>query len=84
MPGSPTISFRPEGGEGGCQPCSADQPLAALIQDLKQRGLLDSTLLVFAGAFGRTPLADSRNVQMSEKVGRDHHPFAFSVLLARG
>jgi Protein of unknown function (DUF1501) len=62
----------------------ADQPLAALIQDLKQRGLLDSTLLVFAGEFGRTPLAENRNGQMPEKVGRDHHPFAFSVWMAGG
>jgi uncharacterized protein (DUF1501 family) len=62
----------------------ADQPLAALIKDLKQRGLLDSTLLVFAGEFGRTPLAENRGGTMSEKVGRDHHPFAFSVWMAGG
>jgi hypothetical protein len=62
----------------------ADQPLAALIQDLKQRGLLDSTLLVFAGEFGRTPLAENRGGVMPEKVGRDHHPFAFSVWMAGG
>jgi hypothetical protein len=62
----------------------ADQPLAALIKDLKQRGLLDSTLLVFAGEFGRTPLAENRGGMMPEKVGRDHHPFAFSVWMAGG
>ncbi len=62
----------------------ADQPLAALILDLKQRGLLDSTLLVFAGEFGRTPLAENRGGVMPEKVGRDHHPFAFSVWMAGG
>jgi uncharacterized protein (DUF1501 family) len=55
-----------------------------LIKDLKQRGLLDSTLLVFAGEFGRTPLAENRGGTMSEKVGRDHHPFAFSVWMAGG
>jgi len=55
----------------------ADQPLAALIQDLKQRGLLDSTLIVFAGEFGRTPLAQGSD-------GRDHHPAAFSVWMAGG
>jgi len=55
----------------------ADQPLAALIQDLKQRGLLDSTLIVFAGEFGRTPLAQGTD-------GRDHHPRAFSVWMAGG
>lgn len=62
----------------------ADQPLAALIKDLKQRGLLESTLLVFAGEFGRTPLAENRGGQMAAKVGRDHHPFAFSVWMAGG
>ena len=55
----------------------ADQPLAALLQDLKARGLLDSTLVVFAGEFGRTPLAQGDD-------GRDHHPNAFSVWLAGG
>jgi hypothetical protein len=62
----------------------ADQPLAALVMDLKQRGLLDSTLLVFAGEFGRTPLAENRGGVLPEKVGRDHHPFAFSAWLAGG
>jgi hypothetical protein len=62
----------------------ADQPLAALIKDLKQRGLLDSTLLVFAGEFGRTPLAENRGGVMPAKVGRDHHPFAFSIWMAGG
>ncbi|MEE2639908.1 MAG: DUF1501 domain-containing protein [Planctomycetota bacterium] len=55
----------------------ADQPMAALLQDLKQRGLLDQTLVVFAGEFGRTPLAQGKN-------GRDHHPNAFSVWMAGG
>jgi hypothetical protein len=62
----------------------ADQPLAALVQDLKERGLLDTTLLVFAGEFGRTPLAENRGGKMPDKVGRDHHPSAFSVWLAGG
>src|SRR5262245_32218475 len=62
----------------------ADQPLAALIKDLKQRGLLDSTLLVFASEFGRTPLAENRNGKMPDKVGRDHHPFAYSLWMAGG
>jgi len=62
----------------------ADQPMAALIKDLKQRGLLDSTLLVFAGEFGRTPLAENRGGKMPDKVGRDHHPFAYSLWLAGG
>ena len=62
----------------------ADQPIAALIKDLKQRGLLDSTLVVFAGEFGRTPLWENRAGNQSNVVGRDHHPAAFSVLLAGG
>lgn len=61
----------------------ADQPVAALIQDLKQRGLLESTLIVFAGEFGRTPLGENR--QGSGTVsGRDHHPGAFSLWMAGG
>jgi hypothetical protein len=55
----------------------ADQPMAALLKDLKQRGMLDETLVIFAGEFGRTPLAQGTN-------GRDHHPQAFSVWLAGG
>jgi len=62
----------------------ADQPITALIKDLKQRGLLDSTLLVFAGEFGRTPLWENRAGRTNDVVGRDHHPFAFSVFMAGG
>jgi len=63
----------------------ADQPLAALVKDLKQRGLLDSTLLVFAGEFGRTPLGENRKGREKDtKLGRDHHPFAFSIWMAGG
>ena len=54
-----------------------DQPLAALLQDLKQRGLLDSTLVVWCTEFGRTPLAQGQD-------GRDHHPFSFPCWLAGG
>lgn len=63
--------------------CSmTDQPAAALLQDLKQRGLLDDTLVVCAGEFGRTPMGEVRRGQQSD--GRDHHPCAFSVWLAGG
>jgi uncharacterized protein (DUF1501 family) len=63
----------------------SDQPLAALIKDLKQRGLLDSTLLVFAGEFGRTPLGENRKGrEANTKLGRDHHPFAYSIWMAGG
>ena len=54
-----------------------DQPIAALIADLRQRGLLDETLIVWAGEFGRTPFSQGSN-------GRDHNPFGFSVWLAGG
>ena len=52
-----------------------DQPIAGLLADLKGRGLLDSTLVVWGSEFGRTPLAEGRN-------GRDHHPYAFSTWFA--
>jgi hypothetical protein len=54
-----------------------DRPIAGLIKDLKQRGLLDTTLVVWAGEFGRTPHAPKPD-------GRDHHPEAFTVFLAGG
>lgn len=56
---------------------AVDQPIAALIKDLKSRGLLDSTLLVFSGEFGRTPFAQGTN-------GRDHNPQGFSMWMAGG
>jgi hypothetical protein len=59
-----------------------DQPAAALIRDLKQRGLLDETLVVMAGEFGRTPMGEVRRGVNPD--GRDHHPDAFSVWLAGG
>jgi uncharacterized protein (DUF1501 family) len=62
----------------------ADQPIAALIKDLKQRGLLDSTLLIFAGEFGRTPLWENRAGRQNTVVGRDHHPFGYSVFMSGG
>ncbi len=60
-----------------------DQPVAALLMDLKQRGLLDSTLVVWASEFGRTPLGDNRP-GFASVTGRDHHPFAFTVWMAGG
>ena len=62
----------------------ADQPIAALIRDLKQRGLLDTTLLIFAGEFGRTPLWENRGGNQPNVVGRDLLPFAFSIVMAGG
>ena len=62
----------------------ADQPIAALIKDLKARGLLDETLVVWAAEFGRTPLGENRNGNNDNVTGRDHHPFAFTLLMAGG
>ena len=56
---------------------NVDQPIAALLKDLKQRGLLDSTLVIWSGEFGRTPFAQGRN-------GRDHNPQGFSLWMAGG
>jgi uncharacterized protein (DUF1501 family) len=61
----------------------ADQPIAALLKDLKQRGLLDSTLVVWASEFGRTPLGENRP-GFASVTGRDHHPFSFSLWCAGG
>ncbi len=55
----------------------SDRPIAGLIKDLKQRGLLDKTLVVWGGEFGRTPMSESGN-------GRDHNPFGFTMWLAGG
>ncbi len=56
---------------------TVDQPIAALIKDLRRTGLLDSTLVVWAGEFGRTPFAQGAD-------GRDHNPFGFTVWMAGG
>jgi len=62
----------------------ADKPTAALIRDLKQRGLLDNTLVVWGGEFGRTPMVEIRNTRDVNNAGRDHHPLAYSLFLAGG
>jgi hypothetical protein len=63
--------------------CKAmDKPVGALLADLKQRGLLDETLVVWGGEFGRTPLNEERNG--SKLLGRDHHPHAFTIWMAGG
>ena len=61
-----------------------DQPLYALLTDLDQRGLLEDTLVVFAGEFGRTPMRENRGGQKMQFVGRDHHPGAFTIWMAGG
>ena len=59
-----------------------DRPIAALVGDLKQRGLLDETLIVWGGEFGRTSMNEERNG--SKFLGRDHHPHAFTMFFAGG
>jgi hypothetical protein len=66
----------------GRQTRATDQASAALVQDLKQRGMLDDTLVVWGGEFGRTPMNEERNG--SKFLGRDHHPHCFSIWMAGG
>jgi uncharacterized protein (DUF1501 family) len=63
---------------------NTDKPTGALIKDLKQRGMLDSTLVVWGGEFGRTPVCEIRNSMEEGNAGRDHHPQAYSMWLAGG
>jgi uncharacterized protein (DUF1501 family) len=61
-----------------------DLPTAGLLKDLRQRGLLDDTLVVWAGEFGRTPMGEVRRGSTAGREGRDHHPNAFSLWMAGG
>lgn len=61
-----------------------DQPVAALLSDLKARGLLEDTLVVWAGEFGRTSMRENRDGQEMKFVGRDHNPGAFTIWMAGG
>ncbi len=61
-----------------------DQPIAALLTDLKRRGLLDDTLVVFAGEFGRTTYAQGMDKKKRDVYGRDHHPRCFTTWMAGG
>ena len=70
---------------GFLQKCKdTDQAVAALLQDLKQRGLLEETLVVWGGEFGRTPMQETRNGIDVQWAGRDHHPDAFTMWMAGG
>jgi hypothetical protein len=62
----------------------SDRPTAALLRDLKQRGMLDSTLVLWCGEFGRTPMVEIRNPAEKDNGGRDHHPVAYSLWMAGG
>ncbi len=61
-----------------------DQPMAALLTDLKRRGLLDDTLVVWSGEFGRTPMRENRGGREMKLIGRDHNPGAFTAWMAGG
>jgi hypothetical protein len=64
--------------------CAAtDQASAALVRDLKQRGLLDDTLVIWGGEFGRTPMVET-NPALGRSLGRDHHPQAYTMWMAGG
>jgi hypothetical protein len=61
-----------------------DRPITALLLDLKQRGLLDETLVVWGGEFGRTPMQENRENKTNPFLGRDHHVEAFTMWMAGG
>ncbi|MCI0538638.1 MAG: DUF1501 domain-containing protein, partial [Verrucomicrobiales bacterium] len=61
-----------------------DQPMAALLADLQARGLLDDTLVIWGGEFGRTPMQENRGGVKAASPGRDHHPFCSTLWLAGG
>jgi hypothetical protein len=61
-----------------------DQPITALLEDLAARGLLEDTLVVWGGEFGRTPMRENRGGKEMKFVGRDHNPFAFTIWVAGG
>ncbi|HSH95488.1 MAG TPA: DUF1501 domain-containing protein [Roseimicrobium sp.] len=62
---------------------TTDQASAALVKDLKQRGLLDDTLVIWGGEFGRTPMVET-NPALGRSLGRDHHPQAYTMWMAGG
>ena len=63
---------------------SVDKPIAGLLKDLKGRGLLDETLVIWGGEFGRTPCAQMGDAGFNKSVGRDHNPYGFTMWLAGG
>ncbi|QEG20217.1 DUF1501 domain-containing protein [Mariniblastus fucicola] len=63
---------------------SVDRPMSALIADLKQRGMLDDTLVVWSGEFGRTPMRENRGGKEMAFYGRDHNPSAYTMWMAGG
>ena len=67
--------------KGNCG--ATDKASAALVKDLKQRGLLEDTLVIWGGEFGRTPMVET-NPGLGRSLGRDHHPQAYSIWMAGG
>jgi uncharacterized protein (DUF1501 family) len=63
---------------------TTDQPAAALIRDLKQRGLLEDTLVVWGGEFGRTPMSEFRRPEDASNAGRDHNPNGYTMWMTGG
>jgi len=63
---------------------SVDKPIAGLLADLKSRGMLESTLIIWGGDFGRTPFTDGAESGSMNANGRDHNPYGFSVWMAGG
>jgi uncharacterized protein (DUF1501 family) len=63
---------------------AVDRPIAGLLKDLKARGLLDQTLVLWGGEFGRTPCAQFPDGGYTKQVGRDHNPFGFTMWMAGG
>ena len=61
-----------------------DKPIAGLLADLKSRGLLDSTLVIWGGEFGRTPTSDGSANGGGDSLGRDHNPYGFTIWMAGG
>jgi hypothetical protein len=84
MAGQPwdTHSNNTSGTRSCCE--QTDLPIAGLMSDLKQRGLLDSTLVLWGGEFGRTPGAEGGDKQGRGTEGRDHHPYGYSLWMAGG
>lgn len=75
--GQPWDTHRDHNGASGRLSRTIDQPIAALLADLKRRGLLEDTLVIWGGEFGRTPVSENGN-------GRDHNHYGFSMFLAGG
>ncbi|MEC3906651.1 DUF1501 domain-containing protein [Tamlana sp. 2201CG12-4] len=82
MHGNSKATSLNEGLKTKCE--EVDQSMTALVKDLKQRGLLDDTLVVWGGEFGRTPMRENRGGRIMPYYGRDHHTEAYSMWMAGG